>query len=81
MLAVICGIVRRLIASTIPTILSVDTIAIAISAIIIYSMNLTCSPCDIANVESKATLCISRYIKVNIAITTIASMARIHKSA
>ena len=81
MFAVICGIVSKLIASTIPTILSVDTIAIAISAIIMYSMHLTCSPCDVAKVESKATLCISLYINVNIAITTTDSIARSHKSA
>jgi hypothetical protein len=54
--AVICGIVRRLMASTMPTILKVETIDNAMNAIIAYSMKVTGNFCDRAKVSSKAML-------------------------
>lgn len=59
-LAVICGMVSRLIASTMPTMRRVATMVIATKAIRPYSTSNTGSPCDCAKVESKDMLNICR---------------------
>ena len=60
MLAVICGMVSRLIASTMPTMRRVATIVMAIMAIRVYSITLTGNCWARENTGSKATLTMLR---------------------
>ncbi len=55
-LAVICGMVSKLMHSTMPTKRSVDTMVMAIRAIIRYSIKATGRRCERAKMGSKATL-------------------------
>ena len=59
-LAVICGMVSMLMASTMPTMRNVETMVMAMSAIMVYSTRLTGSRCERANSGSNAVLTIMR---------------------
>lgn len=79
-LAVICGIVNRLIASTIPTMRSVDTMVIAIKIIIKYSIVLTGNRCERAKMVSNAMLTIVLYKSPKTTIATSVSDAKTKRS-
>ena len=55
-LAVICGMVSRLMLNTMPTIRSVATMVIAMRAIMRYSIKSTGKRCERAKLASNATL-------------------------
>ena len=72
--------VNRLIASTIPTILSVATIVMAMSVIIPYSIHLTGKCCELANALSNDTLWIGRRRVAKTKMVTNVRIPNSHRS-